>query len=119
MHLFGSKTEAQFREELAASRVALISGSARTGLRSVLQQYDADLSHALVVDWIPEQGEDIYEVLHGSEVLHLEIPHDGSSCAIQRIPLADYIRRRHSRPKRIKLAVALDMREQGPSSDAA
>src|SRR5262245_20733567 len=119
MQLIGSTIEDQFRRELATARTALLHGSDRAALRAVLQQHNADISRALVVDWIPEQGEDFYEVLLDSKVLHIELPHDGSPCAIESIPLADYIRRLHGRPKRIKLAVALDLLAKGLRSDAA
>lgn len=117
MHLIGSTAEDQFRKELEASRTALMHGSDRADLRAILKQRNADIARALVVDWIPEQGEDFYEVLLDSVVLHIEIPHDGSPRAIQSIPLTDYVRRRHGRPKRIRLAVALDMLEKGSCGD--
>lgn len=113
MHLIGSMTEDQFRKELVASRSALIDGSAQSQLRSILRQHEVDLSKTLVVNWIPEQGEDIYDVLSGSEVIHLEIQRDGSSHTIHSVPLTEYLRRRHTRPQRIKLAVAMDLLEKG------
>jgi hypothetical protein len=110
--LIGSKTEDDFRADLTTSRNNLMHATESSLLRSILQQRNPDLSQALVIDWIPEQGEDIYEVLHCSEVLQIEIPHEGTSHSIECVPLETYLRRRLGRPKRIKLAVALDMLEK-------
>ncbi len=119
MHLIGSRTEDEFRKQLAASRSSLIYGDGEARLRTVLLARGADLSRCIVVYWIPEQGEDIYEVLHGADVLRIEIPHDGSEeVTVQSEALTDYLRRCHGRPQRIKMAVALDMLQKG-LSDAA
>ncbi len=114
MHLIGSRIEGEFRNELTQSRRALMDGDEGARLRAVLQARRADLSRCIVVYWIPEQGEDIYEVLHGSDVLRIEIPRDESAeVTVQSEALTDYMRRRHGRPQRIKLAVALDIVQKG------
>jgi hypothetical protein len=67
----------------------------------------------MVVNWIPDQGEDVFDVLHSSEVLRVEIPHESSEAVVQSESLTDYMTGRHGRPQRIKLAVALDMLQKG------
>jgi hypothetical protein len=114
MQLIGSRIEDEFRKELEASRQAIMSGDGDTRLCSALRSYGTDASRCMVLQWIPEQGEEIYEVLHDSEVLHLEIPRDSSEVFVRSEALTDYLRRRHGRPHRIKLAVALDILQKGP-----
>src|SRR5678809_667753 len=113
MHLIGSRIEDEFRKELESSRQSFVNGDEDARLLSALQSRGADVSRCMMVHWIPEQGEDIYQVLHGSEVIYLEIPHDGSEVIVRSESLVDYMRRRLGRPQRIKIAVALDILQKG------
>ena len=70
LHLSGSArmtpnyyhTERQIRDELVRSNLALQDGS-HGPLVAALQGANANLANSYVLNWIPEQAEDIYTVL--------------------------------------------------------
>ena len=117
MKLIGSEIEKNYRSELIRSCQALFSNKAEERfLRSVMQAFP-DTKTAFVLDWIPEQGEDIYTVLiNDDRVAIFELPRmlaEGSEPrSIQ--TLNDY-RHKLKKHRAIKLAVALDLVSKGYS----
>lgn len=101
------------RRELESSSNRLFSGE-NAKLLSALKTRFPDLLGAYVVDWIPEQGEDIYTVIIGRDLVAV-IEIDRQSAAGE--PLIDVYtieeyRKEHpslSKERRRKLAVALEL----------
>jgi hypothetical protein len=70
------------REELLRSNAALRAGLDNPALSTLQRDQGVDLAKAFVLDWVPEQSEDIYTVLDGDrQVLTIELPRgmDGAS----------------------------------------
>ncbi|WP_165245153.1 hypothetical protein [Paludisphaera soli] len=87
-----------------------------------LRSRGVDLATAFVLDWIPEQGEDIYTVLDGDlRVLVVELPRgDGDAPpSVAETPIADYRRAvsRRSRLVRLRFAVAEDLVSRASQSE--
>lgn len=115
MKLIGSNIEAQYREELVLSRDELFKKNCAPRLLEILRKNYPNLDSAFVLHWIPEQGEDIYEVLiNEDEVFTVEIPRvDAVDCIIKTLPMNKFIDQTRSKQKKIKLAVALDLLRTG------
>jgi hypothetical protein len=108
MRLIGSRIENELRAEILASRAALSDGRNK-GLRDALEASEIDIRLVAVVNWIPEQGEDIYHVLLPSdEILIIEVPHEGLKTLEERIAVREYASE-CSKVARLKLAVAKDV----------
>jgi hypothetical protein len=108
MKLIGSLIEGQFRNDLASSNAAL-QGQESERLRRALLSVGFPPERAYVLDWIPDQAEDIYRVLVSDDcVLTVELPRRGGNPLLRRQALRDYLRK-CSKIQRIKVAVALDM----------
>jgi hypothetical protein len=107
MKLIGSLSEQRERETLVASNAELRDG--QTPLALALQSHGVDLNTAYVLEWIPEQAEDLFVVLVGRErVVRLEVARsDGSIVAFDESALAAYVPT--GRPAGLRLAVALDL----------
>lgn len=63
MKLRGTLTEQQFKEQLLKSHNSLFTDPSYKRLLQLLQDTYQDLKTAYVLNWIPEQGEDIYTIL--------------------------------------------------------
>lgn len=117
MKLIGSLTEQQLREELIRSNRALQDGTSGR-LAGVLASAGIDVAGAYVLNWTPEQFEDIYSVLISiNEVLHVEIPRSEGAIQLEREMLASY-ERDCSKSHRLRIAVARDLlrsKKIGPS----
>ncbi len=114
MSLIGSLTESQIRAELTASNAAIREETGNPALRAVLVEFGVDLATAFVLDWVPEQGEDIYTVLDGTQrALTVELPRSGAVVAreVTAVPFADFFEatEKQTRRNRLRLAVALDL----------
>jgi hypothetical protein len=108
MKLIGSRTEQQLREELVRSKLSLRDVD-HDPLAKTLKSAKTDIVEAYVINWIPEQAEDIYEVLvTPSDVMILEIPRGEGEIRIQSQTLADYLIGA-SKAQRLKIAVAQDL----------
>jgi hypothetical protein len=107
MKLIGSLSEQRERRDLVASNAQLRGG--QTPLAVALQSHGIDLTTAYVLEWIPEQAEDLFVVLVGRErIVRLEVARsDGSILAFDETGLAAYVPT--GRPARLRLAVALDL----------
>lgn len=109
MKLIGSRMEQQMREELLRSNRSLQDGSTGGALVGVLQAANFDVTGAYVLNWIPEQAEDIYVVLAESgEILIAEIPRGAGQAHVERRELADYAKK-CTKVQRLKIAVAQDL----------
>lgn len=98
----------QTREELVRSNLALQDGS-HGPLVAALRGANANLANSYVVNWIPEQAQDIYTVLiEMGTVLIVEIPRDGSRVQIERQELSNF-EAECSRVQRRKIAVAKEL----------
>jgi hypothetical protein len=114
MKLIGSRTEQDFRERLVRSNRSLRERG--DPLAAALETAGVDVSNAYVIFWIPEQAEDIYEVLTSAdEIVTVELPRGSGEALLARQSLK-YYERGCSLQRRIKLAVALDLiASTGPS----
>ncbi|WP_257386005.1 hypothetical protein [Tahibacter caeni] len=108
MKLVGGRTEQEYREGLVRSNLSLRNSSSRLG--AALEAAGVDVANAYVVFWIPEQAEDIYQVLTPArEIVTVELSrYSDDVLLLERQSLKDYERGR-SQQDRIKLAVALDL----------
>lgn len=109
MKLIGSLAEQSFREELSKSWGGLrVPGNK---LLSILTNRLGLIGSAFVLNWAPEQAEDLYIVLiNGAEVVWLEVSRsNGEVVDFQTTSVKEYERSLRSRQSRIKLAVALDL----------
>jgi len=106
------------RKELLESMAYLFSGDINPILLETLRFYFPWLSFALLINWLPEQGEDIYWVLIDSQrVAVVEIPRetnvDVKNVLIEAVPVSEYQKRTSTAVKRRKFKAALDlMREK-------
>jgi hypothetical protein len=113
--LIGSKTEDDLRAQLQASHESLFNDPGRRRLLTALRSKCPELRTAYVLNWTPEQGEDLYCVLvDGAVVVDVEL--DRMNVDVEPIiattPLAKYIKGLRG-ADRIKLAVALDLVRRG------
>lgn len=96
------------REELVRSNLALRDGS-YSRLTNALESANVNVANAYVLNWIPEQAEDIYIVLVSiGEVLTVEVPRGEGEVLLEREELAGYDAK-CSKVQRLKIAVALDL----------
>ena len=108
MKLIGSRTEQKMRDELVRSNLALQDGG-YGNLTIALELADVNIAGAYVLNWIPEQAEDIYAVLaSASEVVIVEVPRAEGRALVEREKLAKY-EAKCSKLQRLKVAVARDL----------
>jgi hypothetical protein len=107
MKLIGSLSEQHEREQLVASNLSLRTGD--SALARALQAHGVDLATAYILEWIPEQAEDLFVVLTGDRrVVRLEVIRDGGAVvAFDDSPVRAYKPRK--RLDRLRVAVALDL----------
>lgn len=63
MKLKGSKQEQDFRKELEGSNLVLAKDGKAEIIMNVLKVTFGELKSAYILNWTPEQGEDIYTIL--------------------------------------------------------
>jgi hypothetical protein len=111
MKLIGSRTEQDIREQLIKSYKSLLNDKSKQKLLSVIESTFPDMKSAYIINWIPEQGEDIYTVLINTETItKIEISRVDTNFkpVIESIPVTKYIKNL-SKVRQIKLAVAIDL----------
>lgn len=112
MKLIGSRTEQQMREELIRSNLSLQDGS-RSRLADALRDAGVSVAGAYVLNWIPEQAEDIYVVLVSAiDVVVVEVPRGEGELLVERQELAKF-EDKCSKTLRLKIAVARNMLASG------
>ena len=110
MKLIGSLAESQYKAELISSRDAIFSENKSPALLDVLREHFPEIKSALVLYWIPEQGEDIYDILLDERSIAIvEVARDKKHGSVKVIPLEEYSARIKSKQRRIKMAVALEL----------
>ncbi|MCY1301849.1 hypothetical protein D9M69_534150 [compost metagenome] len=109
MKLIGSLAEQSFREELSRSWSGL--REQENQLLPILESRLGLIISAFVLNWTPEQAEDLYAILvNGLEVVFLEVLREGGELVdFKTVSVKEYERSTRSRQHRIKLAVALDL----------
>lgn len=114
MKLKGSKTEEDLRAQLRASREGLFRDPANERLLAGLRSHFPNLTSAYVLSWTPDQGEDIFTVLIDTATVafvELDRIHAATEPRIDSMSVAEYLRHRLGRPRRLKMAVAIDLAE--------
>ncbi|MDH6258210.1 hypothetical protein [Bradyrhizobium sp. BR13661] len=103
-------------DELETGREHLLSAPASRRLLSLLRHRLQSITRNLyVVHWIPEQAEDLYDILvDGTTVVQIELPRDPGSTEIvfEKSGVKEYARRRMSKPDRRKLELALELAQR-------
>ena len=116
MKLIGSKMERDFREQLIKWHDYHFSQKSKSRLKSVLIGVEVDTNRAYIVNWIPDQGEDIYLVLtDGEELFSVEIDRIDKSIIpiVEKLDLKEY---KHGlkRSGQVQLLVAQDLMKKTP-----
>jgi len=112
MKLIGSLIEEEYRAELLKGHDSLFKQKGnKKRLLAVIKKTFPDMQTAYVLDWIPEQGEDIYTILvNVDSIAEIEVPmcNNNTPKVIRIIAVSDFQRylRKH---KRIKLSLGLEM----------
>ena len=106
--------KATILHNLENSRDGLFMRNENPKLLVALKSRFPQLQRAYVIDWIPEQGEDVFTLLVENELIAIVDIAKGSynaAAVIRVVPLAEYLRthRRMSKARRQKLDVAIEM----------
>lgn len=114
MKLIGSMVEQEFRAQLIRSNQSLFSAGGNQRLLNLLKTLYPEMITAYIMYWIPEQGEDIYEILINDDVITIiELSHDDDVAPVaESITMSQYLSGR-SKAKQIELAVTLDLVKNG------
>ncbi|WP_339221951.1 hypothetical protein [Paenibacillus sp. FSL W7-1332] len=111
MKLKGSKQEQEFRKELEGSNLVLAKDGKVELIMNVLKDTFGELKSAYILNWTPEQGEDIYTILVDTDkIAKVEISRVNQSEVplIETYNLKDF-QKQLSKVFQIKLAVAIDL----------
>ncbi|CAH8713351.1 hypothetical protein M5W83_26695 [Paenibacillus thiaminolyticus] len=111
MKLIGSKQEQDFRKELEGSNIVLAQDAKAEAILNVLRTTFGEVKSAYILNWTPEQGEDIFTILVDLDrIAKVEISRVNPSEVpiIETFNLKDF-QRRLSKIFQIKLAVAIDL----------
>lgn len=114
MKLIGSKVEQELREQLIKSNQSLFEDKEKRRLLEVIKSSFPKMKTAYIVQWIPEQGEDIYKILIDDNII-AEIELNRYNSETEQIvsynSITQYLQGL-SKINQIKLAVALDLVKQ-------
>jgi|BioPla2DNA2_1021312.scaffolds.fasta_scaffold58733_2 hypothetical protein len=111
MKIIGSKQEQEFRRELIESHTALFKRNEEGELLNILKSTFNKMKTAYIINWTPEQGEDLYTILINVDTIaKIEISRISSDekPIIQTYTLKDF-NKGLSKVFQIKLAVAIDL----------
>jgi hypothetical protein len=111
MKLIGSKVEAEYRKQLIRSRKSLFEDKEKRIVLASLRVRYPKMKTAYTLNWIPEQGEDIYCILVDTDLIvsvEVDRMNKDSEPLIKDTSLEQY-QRKLSKTGRIKLAVAVDL----------
>lgn len=114
MRLIGSKTEQDFRTRLVKSHISLLQDLDKRRLLGILRNNFPNMKTAYILNWTPEQDENIYSILvNVDDIVHIELDRFNSDIEpiVKTIPLTHY-RNGLSRISQIKLEVAIDLARQ-------
>ncbi|MDD4403045.1 MAG: hypothetical protein PHI24_14665 [Desulfitobacteriaceae bacterium] len=114
MRLIGSKQEQEFRNELLMSHKALFEDDSGNRLLRVLKMHFKGFKTAYIINWIPEQGEDLYTVLIDTDMIAKvevsRITHNNEPI-VETFKLKEF-QKGLSKLSQIKLAVAVDLAQK-------
>ncbi|GBG07985.1 hypothetical protein PAT3040_02550 [Paenibacillus agaridevorans] len=114
MKLIGSKLEQEIREQLSISNQSLFESEEKRRLLEVIKSSFPEMRTAYIVNWIPEQGEDIYKILINDSIIadiELDRYSDDFEPIVESKDIPNYLHGL-SKQNQIKLAVALDLAKQ-------
>lgn len=119
MKLKGSITEKSFADDLIQSHKSLFCDNFYKKLRETLQMNFHDVKTAYFIDYIPEQGEDLYTMLVNHNIIaKIEMSRDDrEEKPIVEIIDIDNYKKGLSRIEQIKLAVAIDLAKKDMALD--
>jgi hypothetical protein len=106
-----TKTKLDYREQLICSHKSLYEDEDKNRILSALNTHYPKMRTAYTLDWIPEQGEDIYTILVDLDmVATVEVDRldKASKPFVDAIPIKQY-QHKLSKKDQIKLSVALDL----------
>ena len=109
MKLIGSKIENEFRIQLLSSNRGLNSHESLLG--NILRKNGYITQNSFVLNWTPEQGEDLYTVLiNGEYIIYTEIVRESQEMLspIKKANLKDYLKGLKKRDQ-LKFFVAQDL----------
>lgn len=102
--------------DLLKSAELLVTGEGNPALRHTLDKFRPDIKRALVLNWIPEQGEDIYWILTNTEeVLIVEVPRPGNDESVAALEVVDievFRKRRLSAETKRRFDAALEIMKE-------
>jgi hypothetical protein len=111
MKLVGGKIEQEHREQLIKSNQSLFMSEEKRKLLEVIKSSFPEMKTAFIIQWIPEQAEDIYKILiNDSIIAEIELARFEAEIEpmIKSESVSQYLHGLNSRGQ-IKLAVALDL----------
>jgi len=111
-----SLTNKRMIGELERGREQLLSDpSSHKLLSSLRRKLQSVTRNIYIVRWIPEQTEDLYDVLvDGTSVVHIEVPRDARADEVvfEKFGIEEYLDRRLTKPDRRKLELALRLAQR-------
>ena len=106
MKLINSRQEKEFEKELRKSNATIRNGTCSSRLLGALKANETDLTRLFVLNWVPEQAEDLYAIfVPPNEVLEIEVPRYTGPVKVVRLQLSEYVKG-SSKTQRRKVAVA-------------
>jgi peptide deformylase len=106
--LIGSKIENELRTSLIASSLSLFNSNNEV-IKKLKEVYPEMIS-AYIVDWIPEQGENIYFILiNGSIIVQIERNRENDECYIEKTFSIQEYYKKITRTEKLKLTIALEL----------
>lgn len=111
MKLIGSKQEKEFQAKLENGRKALFDENCNPKLLNAIKNAFPKMKTAYVIEWVPEQTEEIYGVLVNTDIVAwIELNRFDSAVKpiIEETSVDDY-KKKLKKIKRIELMVALNL----------
>jgi len=104
----------EIKRELLGSKEALFSGEENSALLRIMQEKFPEVNVAFILDWVPEQAEDIYWVLIDvGRVAIIEVLRSAKTMPggplVEMRSIESYNDKKLSKRARRKLKVALDL----------
>lgn len=120
MRQIGSKTEKEIKEQLIISNHSLFKSEEKRRLLEVIRGSFPQLKTAYILNWLPEQSEDIYKILINDGIV-ARIELDRYDAEVKPVIASEDIsqyRYRMNKQNQIKLTIALDLvKEELKSKD--
>jgi hypothetical protein len=109
-----SEKNVALREELLRVSEQLCTIRDQNGVGLTLHRFFPTLQHAFILQWVPEQAEDIYWILISPiEIVKVEIPRNrtfnNESISLQPMSVTMFQQKRFSREAKERLKIALEL----------